>query len=190
MKKLKIWFEAPTQLGLLTILLLLFAIAFAALTAKGDVRSNTIERIDYSISYLLRYAPTHPLRKSHMKRRELATQNELFARRHRVCPYLLTAMEYYESSFEISAEGSAGETGILQTHGTASFRCKQMGFDLKTQAGQVECGAWWLAGRIKQCGSVKRGLVAYACGKCKTVSHVVNWRVERRIKLAERLKAR
>lgn len=190
MNRLKLLMTDPSPAGLMLILIaltLIAGISMCALTAKGD--ESTIVRIDNSIEYLLRYAPTHPLRKSAMNRRELATQNELFARRHRVCPYVITAMEYYESTFNTDVTGSAGETGILQTHGVATINCKKMGFDLTSQAGQIECGAWWLAGRIKQCGSVKRGLTAYACGKCKTVSYVVNWRVERRLKLAEKLKA-
>ena len=97
---------------------------------------------------------------------------------------LLTAIAYYESSFDSAAVGKLGEIGLTQVHGLAASGC-----ELDSVRGQIMCGARWLARWKSVCGGDTwyRPLIGYASGSCETSSATLRRRIMLRINMANRM---
>jgi hypothetical protein len=127
--------------------------------------------------------PNHPLRQNTPSLLLMQKSIETSANVHRLPVALLLAVVYRESSFLSTARGeSRGEIGLTQVHGVAARHC-----DLSTVPGQLDCGASWLRYCISTCGNIRRGLTAYATGKCRTTSTKVTKKIESRIRLWKRI---
>lgn len=94
----------------------------------------------------------------------------------------LLAVAFLESSFDPRARGTIGEIGIMQIHGVAAQGC-----DLRTQRGQLICGARLLQAGIEEYGSWRGSLTRYATGRCRSKSDRVRRIVNHRVRFAEKL---
>ena len=97
--------------------------------------------------------------------------------------WTILTVAFNESSFNPHARGKLSEIGIMQIHGVARQGC-----DLRTQRGQLVCGARLLQDGFEQCGSMAGSLTRYATGRCKTKSDRVKRIVNYRLRMAERLR--
>jgi hypothetical protein len=118
--------------------------------------------------------------------------------------WLLTAMVFHESSFQLSACGKKNERGLLQVHGLALKRCRKRGLDPVSNLSQsAMCGAVWLVETSEWCGGYivrnwkkckktrttpdcDGGLAAYLSGKC-IASTVTAPRVAARLRTRDKL---
>jgi len=174
----------PTKLGLIVYLIFLWIFGLVVSSHTSEVADLQVYGVSQAIKLkLAETAPRHWLINDIAERRHLAEAIVAASRRYDIDPYLLTAMAYCESTFRREAIGSRGERGLIQVGRGASRGC-----DLTTDIGQLECGASWLRRGIDRCGSLHGGLTAYATGKCKTDNPKVIWVVNRRLKMAKRLK--
>jgi hypothetical protein len=127
-------------------------------------------------------SPNAPAVRDADYRAEIATAICAEAEEHDIPPALLASMAFYESSFDSRAVGKIGEVGLLQVHGAAAVGC-----DLDTVAGQVACGAAWLARWRDACPKVhgwEQPLIGYASGACGTSSMRLIQRVKMRLRKA------
>jgi hypothetical protein len=115
------------------------------------------------IRWLMRPSPARRLYRDAAARAELAAVIDAAAAAHGFDAVLLAVWAYAESSYMPEATGALGAVGLLQVHGPALEGCA----DLETPAGQMDCGARWMRGRVDHCGGdLRRGLLAYASGSC------------------------
>jgi len=159
-----------------------------ALDAGPDAGVDALETaIAAAIKWKLRLNPRHELVRNPNTRQELAKDIIEVASEYGHDPWLITAMAYCESTFRPHAIGdSRGERGIMQLHGRPTRGCE---FD--TARGGLECGARYLRLLTDRCGSVERGVAAYATGRCKlSEEEKAMWTVRRRLRMAERLRGR
>jgi len=140
------------------------------LPAEATEAGQETARVDCGIRWLLRDAPHWGLAANDLARDEMAGQIAQAARAHGVPPLLLAVVVYRESSFDVSAEGHAGERGLLQVHGLAARGC-----DLSTAAGQLDCGARWLATCRETCGDWRGAMSAYVSGRCEPQTKRTQW---------------
>lgn len=125
-------------------------------------------------------------------------------------PWLISAMAFHESSFQLSACGKKGERGLLQVHGMALNHCKKLGLDPVANTDQSAlCGASWLVQAQVQCsvlvqdwrtcrdylkkgndrahkGACNGALAAYLSGSCQA-SDIVAKRVSVRLRTRDRM---
>lgn len=108
----------------------------------------------------------------------LAGLIEEAAREHGLDPFLLAALAMRESGFDPSAVGRRGEAGIMQLHPRgagrgvryvedAAYRASCQSRLDACQAPVLERGAKTLADAVRECGSLRAGLGAYASGRCR-----------------------
>jgi hypothetical protein len=175
------------------LLFLLFILMCVALAAPSHAQSEDegdtdIASVSEAIKYLVQRAPNRRLAKSKEARDSLAALIVEISREYNHSHWLITAMSFCESSFNKKAIGFARkEVGLLQVHGVALKRCKRKGFDMSTDRGQLQCGAWFLEERVTHCKTVKRGLTAYASGSCRARTARTARIVDRRFRLAAKL---
>lgn len=118
--------------------------------------------------------------------------------------WLLTAMVFHESSFQLSACGKKNERGLLQVHGLALNRCLKKKIDPTATLDQsAMCGALWLAETTEACGghvvrnwvkckktrttpACDGGLSAYLSGRC-TASTITGPRVAARLRTRDKM---
>lgn len=183
------WLYYPTRAGLLLLLVLMIGLSmpvFASGPAE-QTRSDLSEKIQNAMVYLVRAVPRHPIIRDRFWREKLAGIIIDAGDAYGEDPYLLTVMFYCESTFRTSAIGpSRGEVGLGQVHGMAARGC-----DLSHPRGQAMCSARWLARARALCdGSDEQTLTAYAVGRCRSRSDRVEYIVNRRIRMRDRIKSR
>lgn len=87
--------------------------------------------------------------------------------RYDLPPDLLWSICYRESVFTLDRVGTRGEIGMMQVGAKGRAYCAEACGTNTTAAEQIACGACWLdAGRTWCGGDLRRGLTAYAGGKC------------------------
>lgn len=177
--------------------LIAFALyAVNAWSAEGDhCDTQSLAGITEAVTFLIRREPGHPLRNDPVRIAEISVALCDAGSRYDVDPYLLTAMAWFESTFNPSVLalkklGKAGEKGMLQTGKQAVADCPHFMDSVK---GQALCGARWLAKAYRECGdgaSDRQGLAMYAEGRtcdAKGDKHL-EWVINRRVRLRDRLK--
>lgn len=144
----------------------LFVAAATLTLAVRDLYAQThaeeVEGVIEAIQWLLRDAPKRPLTQDSEKQRRIAEAVVAVGQKRGICPYLLLANAFAESSLKRHVRGTIGERGMMQVHGAAIKGC-----NLKTYHGQLDCGARWLQRSIGRCGSVRKGIAAYMSGSCR-----------------------
>lgn len=140
--------------------IILVAVALVALVMLLTAPAAQGSRVETAITYLVRNTPAHPVAKRPEWRAELAGLLEESANANQIPVLLWVAIVYRESSFRPNSKGLLGEVGLTQIHGTAARGC-----DLSKPAGQLECGARWLARCRDRCGDLERGFALYASGR-------------------------
>jgi soluble lytic murein transglycosylase-like protein len=165
-------------------------VVFVALVAAMAVVNEpvTVDDIDAAIRWLTRDAPrSNPMQTDSALRRETAAAFLNAAQDTNIDPYLLLVIARRESSFRPGASGKLGEVGVMQIHGPPLRRCERDGFDMRIPYDQVMCSARYLREMIDQCGSVTRGLTAYASGSCIARTDKTSRLVAHRLRMAQRL---
>jgi len=161
----------------------------AALIQPRADALTMVDKIDYCIKYLMRFAPASPIYKNAETRRNLANDIVQGAEEHGQDPFLLTSIFFCESTFNYAALSERDEWGLGQVAKQWRSKCKNHGFDIGKQLGQVRCTSWAIKIETDRCGSVSAGLTSYAgWGRCNTKSERKQWQVKRRLKLAEKLR--
>lgn len=114
---------------------------------------------------------------------ELATAFIEAGKKYNISAGILTSIAYWESVYKQRAEGDGGRSlGMMQTGRQARNACR---CNMNTIAGQVDCGACWLDRGRSWCGSLKGGLSAYACGRCRFANVKTKYAVKVRVRLAK-----
>jgi hypothetical protein len=174
----------PTKAGLIVILTVLFLLSLIAPSYACDAVCG----VEKAILYLMKTAPAAKLVKNSSERQKLAGEITEASHKYEIDAYLLTAIFYSESSFNINARGSAGETGMGQIGNTSRAQCKAAGLKIATRTGQVACTAWLLKGYEHKCGTIKGAVTAYAgWGRCKTSNQKKQRQVRYKLNLAKKL---
>lgn len=182
------------------LILLAFALWAVDISAsEGDhCDTQSVAGITEAVTFLIQRDP-HPLQNNPTRIAEISVALCDAGSKYAVDPYLLTAMAWYESTFNSSVLslkklGKAGEKGMLQTGKQAVASCPYFMDDVK---GQALCGARWLAKAYRECENFSPGkatdaeaLAMYAEGQaCNTKGNKhLAWVVRRRINLRNRLK--
>lgn len=88
---------------------------------------------------------------------------------------LWVVFAFHESSFQPSALGDHGRScGLMQVQPKAGYpSCQQM---LKNPKVAMRAGAMAMEDAIKECGTLKKGLSAYASGTCGGAKKLVEQR--------------
>jgi len=182
----------------IAVILILLAFALWAVdvsAGEGDhCDTQSLAGITKAVTFLIE-RDTHPLQNNPARIAEISVALCDAGSRYDVDPYLLTAMAWYESTFNpavlsLKKLGKAGEKGLLQVGREAAASCPYFMTDVK---GQALCGARWLSQAYRECGdgaSDKQGLAMYASGNTCTPKgdKHLTWVVNRRINLRNRLK--
>lgn len=163
----------------------MLCIAILAIFILIEVSVSADEvKVQKAIASLLIAAPRRALTRDRQRQAQLAKDIVAASEAYSMPPLLLTAIVFRESSFKMSACGKIGEVGLTQVHGLAAKGC-----DLKTQVGQLKCGARWLKKSYNICGDWRGAFTRYATGrtcKAKGKGHLW-WVVESRMKLWKKL---
>lgn len=104
-------------------------------------------------------------------------------KRFKIPALLLVSMGRYESEYRTNVYGSRGEIGILQVGKQGRRRCRQYCGRNKSEYEQIMCGGCWLRESVNWCKTLKKGLIAYACGECKASNARTRNAVQRRFDL-------
>ena len=164
---------------------ILIVVLLATLAAYESV---TVNDLDSAIDYLTRGVPANPMQREPDSRTEMARAILTAARETGIDPYLLVAVYYRESSFRHWVIGKAREeVGIVQIHGKPLRKCIEDGLDMARASDQVLCGARYLKQLSDHCGSITRGLSAYASGSCIPRTKRTQQIVVNRLRLAQEL---
>lgn len=164
--------------------------------AEGDhCDTQSIAGIAEAVTFLIHREPGHPLRNKPERIAEISIALCDAGSRYDVDPYLLTAMAWFESTFNpavlsLKKKGKASEKGLLQVGKEAAGTCPYFMDDVR---GQALCGARWLAQAYRECGdgaSDRAALAMYAEGQTCNMKgdKQLTWKVNRRIRLRDRLK--
>lgn len=143
------------------LLFILFSLLLAYALFSKDSNASNIQKYDmvalvrafvYRDGQLPKKDPRHHLIEDAAR---AITEN---SKRYDLDPALVAACIYAESSYDPKAIGfSDGETGVMQVHGKARYRCKRAGLDLTKMSDQIQCGAYWLSYLEKSvCGVVAK----------------------------------
>lgn len=146
---------------------------------------TVIKTIAITILLLLSPAPNRLLYRDADSRTEMAREFVNAGEKYNVDPILLVIWSFGESSLKMDAKGALGEVGLFQVHGRHREMCS--GFDLETMRGQIECGAMLIDMDRRYCGSMERGLMRYASGRCSGTPRAKRI-VKRRLKQWKRWK--
>lgn len=148
------------------------------------------------------YAPLDDPRRAIVE--DIAYAIDLAAQATNGDAWLLTAMVFHESSFQLSACGKKNERGLLQVHGLALRRCLKKKIDpTATLEQSAMCGALWLVETTEWCGgyvvrnwvkckktrttpACDGGLSAYLSGRC-TASTITGPRVAARLRTRDKM---
>lgn len=155
---------------------------FVILIFSMDVESKLKPDMQGTIENWISLTPNHRLRDAETLQKFIENI-ETVSTKNDVPATLILSVCYLESSMNLSSVGRRGEIGLMQVHGLAAMGC-----DLKTEIGQLQCGAKWLSFCRDKCGTWKGALTAYAIGECKTNSKTVKKMVEYRLKFWEKTK--
>jgi len=171
----------PSNTGLWVYFFVLFLI-LVALPCRSDTDTNILPALRWLVEDR---EPGHPFNRRPERLESFAADVVQVATEYDLDPYLLAAMAWHETRFMNNRVGRLGERGVVQVHGVGARRC-----DFSTPLGSLKCGAAWLRGRIDVCGSVRRGLNAYATGRCKVLPNThADKSILRRLRLAQKLRA-
>jgi hypothetical protein len=132
------------------------------------------------IALLMAETPNDELSRSRAAREALASEVVSAAEKYDVDPVLLTLWGYFESTLHQRARGKLGEIGIMQVHGKSRAACKAAGLDVMQRDENIECGALLMDMNRRYCGSMYRGLLRYASGRCEGTPRArrkVSWRL-------------
>jgi soluble lytic murein transglycosylase-like protein len=132
------------------------------------------------IALLMAETPRAELSKSEMARNVLSYEIDRAAMEFDIDPVLLTLWAYLESSFDQSSRGKLGEIGLMQVHGQSRKICESAGLDVMKRSDNIECGALLMDMNRRYCGSMYRGLLRYASGRCEGTPRArrkVSWRL-------------
>lgn len=145
------------------------------------------------ILHLMTYpnpTPKRTLYKSEKARLEIAAHLIEAGTRYGHPPDLLTVWFFGESSLKPHAIGARKEIGISQIHPSNFSKCARASYDLKTDRGQIMCGAMLAAKGRDACGDPRAGWAWYASpAGCKGTPKA--WRiVNRRFKQLKRIRIR
>jgi hypothetical protein len=177
---------------------------------QQDYPVTSPEELAEGVTYLLDRdnAPTTDPRRAITQ--EIGQANLAAAQSTSTDPWLLTSMEFHESSFQLSACGKKGERGLLQVHGMALKHCQKLGLDPIADTDQSAlCGASWLVQMQVQCsvlvadwracrdylkkgndrahkGACNGALAAYLSGSCQA-SDIVAKRVSVRLRTRDKM---
>jgi hypothetical protein len=158
----------------------------AALTTLVVLHNEvTIQEVDEAIRWLTRGGPANPMQARPELRVETARSIHAAASENDLDPYLLAAMSFRESSFRLGARGALGEIGLMQIHGSALRKCRDL--DMTLTSGQAMCGARHLRAMADHCGDITSGLTAYASGSCIARTDKTSRLVANRLRMAQRL---
>jgi hypothetical protein len=163
-------------------LLPLIIFALAASVAMATEPDTQTERLSSIVRALVAPAPRHRLHCDIAMAEFVRDAQAASAEAPDVSVEKLIAVAFLESSFDPRATGGIGEIGIMQIHGVAAQGC-----DLRTQRGQLICGARLLQSGIEECGSWRGSLTRYATGRCRSKSDRVMRIVNHRVRFAEKL---
>jgi hypothetical protein len=132
------------------------------------------------IAILMAGTPNDELSRSRAAREALASEVVYAAEKHDVDPVLLTLWGYFESTLHQRARGKLGEIGLMQVHGQSRKICESAGLDVMKRSENIECGALLMDMNRRYCGSMYRGLLRYASGRCEGTPRArrkVSWRL-------------
>ena len=121
-----------------------------------------ITEIALIITAMLSPCPNHPLLKNDGAIKSISDDIKKASDEFNIDPVTLTVWSFCESSFRKTSVGKIGETGYMQTHGTAAMLCKKNGIDSKS----IRCGAYLLDYGRKECGDLGGAKNMYASGSC------------------------
>jgi hypothetical protein len=105
-----------------------------------------------------------------------------YAKKYNLDPLLVACLISFESSWR-SRAGALNEIGYMQIMpGKWSEQ-----FELTTQRGQIEAGAYRLRLAFIKCRSLEGALTHYACGRCVSKSERTKRKIQYRKKYYERM---
>jgi len=132
------------------------------------------------IALLMAETPNAELSRSRAARETLASEVVSAAEKYDVDPILITLWGYFESTLHQRARGTLGEVGVMQVHGKSRYFCESSGLDVIKRNENIECGAMLMDMNRRYCGSMYRGLLRYASGRCEGTPRArrkVSWRL-------------
>jgi hypothetical protein len=149
------------------------AIVFLAVAIASSARAE--DPLDAEIMRRIESTPRHRLH-DETARTEFVRDVYAVSAAHDVPARVILMTSFFESSWIVTARGGLGEIGLMQVHGIAAEGC-----DLRTQRGQLDCGAKALRNALDACGTLRGALTMYATGGCRTRSDRVKRLIEYRI---------
>lgn len=137
--------------------------------------------LELFITSLLVLNPNHELNRNPELRADVAGHFEAAGKKYDVEPTLLVYWAYRESSLKITAKGKLGEVGYCQAHGKARKTCEVAGHNPTTREGGAMCLGLIMSMGRRRCGTLERGAVWYASGRCRgtpRTQKLIKWRLQ------------
>jgi len=172
--------EIKMKTGIITLFALL-------LRSPAHTTETALEATDAAVIHLLAPAPNRLLSRSEKARGRLVRNIVSAAEEYDVPHGVVTMTAFKEGSFRTNAVGKIGEVTTMQVHGDWLEVCKRKRMKLRTQAGQLRCGTYWLSKTYKKCGNWNGAITKYMSGRCVSKSQRTKKKVKERLALWETL---